>query len=102
MFKEIKNENHELKELVVIFRLLFEGKTDTLISMSNQNYSFLSNDIKTSLAVFKDTYLDNFPCELSKTGGWVTSFLDYSISYMERVKYIKNQSVDAQFKFYFP
>ncbi len=102
IFEKIKSENYSSSELVTIFRLLFEGKTDTLISTSNNNFTYLSSNLKDSIDTFKDTYLKNFPCELSKTGGWVTSFLDYSIVYMERIKVVSNQSVESQFKLYFP
>jgi predicted ATP-dependent endonuclease of OLD family len=103
IIKEMKIKKYTHKDLVIIFRLIFEGKTDTLISCSNQNYSHLSQDIRDSVNIFKDQYLKNFPCNFSKTGGWVTSFLNFSITYMDSHEKKENgKRFLSQFKYYFP
>ncbi|OCH62916.1 hypothetical protein A6D98_04015 [Aliivibrio fischeri] len=103
VLEELKSKNYTKEELITIFRLLFEGKTDTLISTSNKGYENLSSELRSSVDIFRDNYLKNFPCSFSKTGGWVTSFLDYSIMYMERMeaKDEKNSFL-SQFRFYYP
>jgi predicted ATP-dependent endonuclease of OLD family len=100
---EIKAKKYATKELVTIFRLIFEGKTDTLISCANKNYDQLSKELRDSVDIFKNQYMKNFPCSCAKTGGWVTSFLNFSFKYMERKELtLDGENFTSQFKYYFP
>ncbi|MCL1049843.1 retron Eco8 family effector endonuclease [Shewanella abyssi] len=103
IIKEIRDKEYSIEYLITIFRLLFEGKTDTLVSCSNSAYPKLSKELRGDVELFKDVYMKNFPCKLSKTGGWVTSFLNFSLEYMEKGE--KNDSsykFISQFRYYFP
>jgi len=103
IINEIRNQEYSAKDLVIIFRLLFEGKTETLISCSNKHFDQLSQELRNNVDKFKTDYMKNFPCSFSKTGGWVTSFLNFSINYMERDELIyTDQTFTSQFKYYFP
>ena len=103
IIEEIRAKEYSAKDLVIIFRLIFEGKTDTLISCSNQHYGQLSRELRDSVDIFTLQYMKNFPYGFSKTGGWVTSFLNYSFKYMERYELTPNgKSFTSQFKYYFP
>lgn len=103
IINEVKEKKLDLNQLLIIFRLLFEGKTDTLVSCSNSSYPELSQELRDDVEAFKDVYMKNFPCKLSKTGGWVTSFLNYSIEYMERIeRNDASRTFSSQFRFYFP
>lgn len=100
---EIKEKELSSKELVIIFRLLFEGKTDTLISCENNAYSAISQEMKNNVDAFKFDYMKSFPCKFSKTGGWVTNFLNFSLENMERCEQKdKNNTFKSQFKHNFP
>lgn len=75
----------EEKQLT-LFLLIFNGKTNTLISMENENYmilidqSFIDKVNKVKNTLLKD--VDRF---FSKTSGWTTSFINFKIE-----KLIKN------------
>ncbi len=100
---DIKNKGYSTQYLVIIFRLIFEGKTDTLVSCSNKNYHKLSPALKKDVDEFKKNYMKNFPYSLSKTGGWVTSFLNFSIRYMEHEQNTHtDRTFTSLFKYYFP
>jgi AAA15 family ATPase/GTPase len=103
IIEEIKGDRYSSEDLVIIFRLIFEGKTDTLISCSNKRYDQLSKTLRGSVDKFTDTYMKNFPCSFSKTGGWVTSFLNFSFKYIEREE-LKHEgkTFSSQFRYYFP
>jgi predicted ATP-dependent endonuclease of OLD family len=103
--KSINNHCSSEKEIVILFRLIFDGKTDTLVSIENKaskdldvNFVKLVNDIKTIHAK-KINYL------FGKTSGWVTRFLNFSIDYIE-IKHSessnKNKLFEQEFKMMFP
>jgi predicted ATP-dependent endonuclease of OLD family len=70
-------------ELLIALRLVFGGKTDSLVSCDNKNYQYLSHDFKKSVTYLSDCAKDLLPGGTEKTGGWVTKFLSFSIKYME-------------------
>jgi len=90
--KELISSGFSSEELVVIFRLAFEGKTNSLVSKDNDNYIHIASNIKDMVTKVKEDYLVKFPHKLSKTGGWVTSFLNFSITYIETVQCKKEGS----------
>jgi hypothetical protein len=58
----------------------------------------IANNIKDMVTKVKEEYLDKFPHETSKTGGWVTSFLNFSIRYIEVVE-CKNEKSNFKREF---
>lgn len=89
------NEN----EIVTAIRLIFCGKTSSLISLENKtkneidpNYLARIEDLRKQLAPLN--YL------FGKTSGWVTSFLDFSVAEIECSSTAK--SFESEFQSYFP
>jgi hypothetical protein len=98
--KRIEEEVLTKQELVTVFRLLFNGKTDTLYSRSNEHYkTSVPKKFKDIIGRFEGDYMKAFPKSYGKTGGWVTSFVNYSINKMERNQ---KKSVKEQFRYLFP
>jgi predicted ATP-dependent endonuclease of OLD family len=98
--KRIEEEALTKQELVTVFRLLFNGKTDTLYSRSNEHYkTSVPKKFKDIIGRFEGDYMKAFPKSYGKTGGWVTSFVNYSINKMERNQ---KKSVKEQFRYLFP
>ncbi|MGI2123373.1 retron Eco8 family effector endonuclease [Shewanella baltica] len=63
-------------QLAIVFRLAFDGKSDTLL---NKKSILLHPNIKGILKIIQGDILRFFPYKLGKTHGWVTSFLDFSL-----------------------
>ncbi|UZJ44771.1 retron Eco8 family effector endonuclease [Marinimicrobium sp. C6131] len=88
------------KECATALRLLVGGKSESLISLKSSSYgSFVAKDFRDKFDELKNV-LSPLSFMLQKTGGWVTLFLDYSISsLLERTK-DKSEFYD-KFRFYF-
>lgn len=90
------------RDRVNIYRLVFEGKTDTLLSRTNERYTtVIDNKI---IALVKEIRMIDLKCiapVMGKTGGWVTDFLDYSIEEIEK-SCNKNDKFERKFTFIFP
>ena len=66
------------KELIVnALRVVFCGKTDSLVSSSNKHYDELGAHFKSIVACIKETHLLRLSDYFKKTSGWVTDFLDF-------------------------
>jgi len=89
-------------EMVIVFRLVFEGKTNTLVSKDNNGYENISDDIKNLVIEIRDNCLNTFPIPITKTGGWVTSFINFSIDYIEKTEEKKSSRFKAEFQKVFP
>lgn len=101
LYKKFRGKVKNDEDLVIIFRLAFEGKTDTLLSSSNEGYSsFIGPQIRQLVEDLKQDFLSQMPISCTKTGGWVSSFLTFSISHLKSST--KNQDeFEAKFRFYF-
>lgn len=101
LLKHVAKEFYKCKisrELSInILRLAFEGKTDTLCSKDNKNYSFISNTIKDLVTILDDYVLRNIPTAGKKTSGWVTNFINYAVSYW-RTKSQNDNEVRLKFR----
>ena len=89
-------------EEVILFLLLFNGKTQTLISIKNKNFSKINCELKESILRIKEIISKNFPKiqELfGKTSGWTTKFLNFSIEKIDKNK--GNNEFRDEFKKYF-
>lgn len=87
-FKKMRQEIVDLgldnDELVFIFRLVFGGKTNTLISRENESYNrVIHSDVRNIVKKIREEYLFNFTYKTEKTSGWVTSFINFSIEQIE-------------------
>lgn len=100
--KEIRLLTKSKNEMLNIYRLIFEGKTDTLLSRLNDNYlSVVHNDVVDIVKRVRTGYLSALNPVMGKTGGWVTDFLNFCIDE------INNDSSDQndfhrKFAFFFP
>ncbi len=77
------------KEKITAFILLFGGKTETSVKINNENYPLLNEDFRNKIKKIKKAYFENksslnLGYLLSKTSGWTTSFLDFSINKIEK------------------
>ena len=84
---EIMNEFRKLKikrsEILIICRVAFNGKTDTLYSKENDNYKYVNQTVQ-DLVTIIDSYLFPYiPGANLKTGGWVTSFINFAFDFFQ-------------------
>lgn len=85
------------RDIIIILRLSFEGKTDTLCSKDNKNYlGSIDIKIRDLVTILRSDIVDKLPFGGSKTGGWVTSFLNYSL---EEISKESSSEVDFKMKF---
>lgn len=85
MYKQL-NLLLEEKELIVICRLLFNGKTETLVSLENEKKVHLSEDFKDNVKIVEDNVEFLKYLFKSKTSGWTTSFLNFAIDEIDKRK----------------
>lgn len=97
--KKLRNF-HDQDEELIMFRLIFGGKTDTLVSCENNSYNLLDQNFRNIVKDIKENDLSALSYLFGKTNGWVTSFLDYSIEHIS-LKY-GNSSFEKKFKHFFP
>ncbi len=82
---------------VNFYRVVFEGKTDTLLSRHNDAYlSTVSSRFSNLVRLFRTEILLFMSGCMGKTGGWVTEFLDFSI---EEISKASTDSRDFERKF---
>jgi predicted ATP-dependent endonuclease of OLD family len=75
----IKNNFMLEKDRLTLFLLIFNGKTNTLISTDNVNYkTYIDDDFKTKVDYVKKN-LDPLQKYFTKTSGWATNFLNFKI-----------------------
>ncbi|PQJ68395.1 hypothetical protein BTO08_05205 [Photobacterium angustum] len=93
LLKQFYQKNIDLSrtDQVTILRLALDGKTHTLCSQKSKSYELaINDDIRNAVESIKEQCLKKLPIQLGKTGGWVTSFLNFAISEIE------NSSKDEQ------
>ncbi|NSY35844.1 ATP-binding protein [Pseudoalteromonas sp. JC28] len=105
------------KMIIDYLRVIFDGKTDTLVDYSSFNpeafRQAISNGRKLSAKLKKTSRraksimeeLENFTVKnrhLSKTNGWITEFLNYSIIQIETECVTDKKKFGSIFKLYFP
>ncbi|HDH0780858.1 TPA: hypothetical protein ACRGLY_005706, partial [Klebsiella pneumoniae] len=75
------------KEITTLFRLLFGGKTATLISLEmnlKKSCQRIDPSITATIKKYKSNELKFLLPYTTKTSGWVTSFLDFTIAKLEQ------------------
>ncbi len=99
--KELNKRCNDIEELLILYRLVFGGKTDTLISCSNASFNkHVDISYRKTVMDTKKKYLLVLDPIMGKTGGWVTRFIDFSIEYIE--SNCKDGDITEEFKYYFP
>ena len=100
-FRRFIRKNFTEKEKIILFNLIFGGKTETSIATFTNNYSNLESTYRKNLEEIKKTYFKklNLNDLLGKTSGWTTSFLNFAIDEIEKTR--GNKSFREEFKIYF-
>lgn len=86
-------------ESICALRLVFKGKTESLVACDNKNYSKLDKNFKNSVTELKKV-LSPIDYLLGKTSGWVTKFVDYSVIELDKNR--GSHDFDTEFKDHFP
>lgn len=82
--KKINSFSSNENDILNIYRVIFEGKTDTLLSRENKEYPSTLDVTFTSLVKeIRTVDLKSISFIMGKTGGWVTEFMDFSIENIE-------------------
>ncbi|CAH7266796.1 ATPase_AAA_core domain-containing protein [Vibrio chagasii] len=90
----IKNDDLNRNDQVTTLRLALDGKTHTLCSQKSKNYeSAISPELRNAVDNIKEQCLKKLPMQLGKTGGWVTSFLNFAIADIEN-----ESNTDSEFR----
>lgn len=85
-----------------IFKLALNGKTETQVSVENKAYkTVIQQPIRDSVEQLQNEILKKLSIDTSKTGGWVSSFLDFAF-FSFRSKSDKEIDIKREFSFYFP
>lgn len=82
--KAIKRFSIENQELLTLFLLVFNGKTETLISVENKNYNMLDSSYRSKLKDIQENHLYPLAHLFSKTSGWATKFLNFAIEEIDK------------------
>lgn len=98
--REIHSKFSSRRDLEVALRLIFNGKTGSLVSIENNTKKkiiaapFMQNvtDLKNHLRPLNHLFAD-------KTSGWVTRFMNYSLDEVERIEKKFNDNQVFQKKF---
>ncbi|MCG9647464.1 retron Eco8 family effector endonuclease [Vibrio brasiliensis] len=85
-----------------LLRVVFEGKTDNLLSRLNEDYSStVDPQFKDLVKEVRTHYFKALQPIMGKTGGWVTDFLDFAIDHIDK-NTNSNQDFTKKFAFTFP
>lgn len=87
-------------EYITLFLLLFNGKTQTLISRENKKYEECIDETYRKLVKdIRIEKLNKLDYLFSKTSGWATSFLNFSIDEIENMR--EDEEFRKEFEIYF-
>lgn len=101
IWNELVNKFNDEKELVIAIRLVFSGKSETLVSKINEDYrNYMDEEFKKKILDIQNKDLKLVNYLFNKTSGWVTKFIDYSIDWIDQ--YEKDKNFEDVFKLYFP
>jgi len=104
LMNKIKNELKiccsSADDILILYRLVFDGKTDTLISMSNDSKKYIDPLFRAVVNDMKNKYLSSFGYVMGKSGGWVTMFIDYSLDYLR--ENFDEEYFENEFDYLFP
>jgi predicted ATP-dependent endonuclease of OLD family len=105
--KTIRDEINALgfsnEDLVMALKLTFGGKPNSLIKYDSKTYEqFIPEKMKGLVNAIKTDYLKTFSYGTSKTSGWASSFIDYTIEKIEQESNDDENKFYAQFSIVFP
>lgn len=102
MKKDIFSYSKSCKVILNLIRVVFEGKTDSLLSRHHDKYtSTLDSGFVDLVKLVRTEYLQCLNPIMGKTGGWVTDFLDFSIDQIDS-KSRSSQDFSRRFSLVFP
>lgn len=104
--KDCKNKllrySNSPKVILNVLRVVFEGKTDNLLSRLHDDYiNTVDRQFIDLVKEIRTKYFYTLSPIMGKTGGWVTDFIDFSICYIEK-NTNSNQDFRRKFAFTFP
>lgn len=85
---------------VVVYRFLFDGKSDSLINRKPDSFNVLESGFKTEFKSLRETTFSPLSHLLGKTTGWTTRFLNYAIESLESQH--NNEELKREFSVIFP
>jgi hypothetical protein len=87
-------------EIHLLFLLLFNGKSETLISRENSKFQTISSTNKYKIYLnHLLNYLQIFDTKITKTSGWTTEFLNFALE--DIIKNSQNKDIEEKFKMNF-
>ena len=93
-----------LNNLIEYIKVIFNGKT-SILNKSRQLKDVLQNSTTCEKSKKTICYIEEifskYNVDTGKTSGWVTSFINYSINYIEK-EMSKKKNFDSLFELYFP
>ncbi|MBN3125716.1 retron Eco8 family effector endonuclease [Pectobacterium brasiliense] len=91
------------KILATYLRLIFNGKSDVGVGYKNIDKN-KANKFLYSNSMLKITEKNIYQKDwfTGKTGGWVTSFLDFAISHIDKQSLLKSTTFESDFSLIFP
>ncbi|HBE6793816.1 retron Eco8 family effector endonuclease [Escherichia coli] len=99
---EFKKTIPDVKDQVAILRLIFSGKTETLVSIE-MHYKIdqkpIRQDILDYIKALKSENFSFMSSYIGKTSGWVTSFIDFSLNHYSA---LDKENVEKKFRLAFP
>jgi hypothetical protein len=100
---EIKNSGFSNQDIVMALKLTFGGKTNTLVKIENKKYqTIVSQEMRRFVKKIKEEYFANFTYGTSKTSGWASSFIDYTIERIEQESAADEKKFYTKFAVVFP
>lgn len=84
---------------MIAMRLIFKGKTETLVSMENKNLSFIDDGFVANIRSLQEK-LAPLKFLTDKTSGWITRFINFSLNEIEKEQ--ENSSFEVIFSRKFP
>lgn len=100
--RQILNYSTTPKLLLNLIRVVFDGKTDNLLSREHKNYTpTVDVKFRDTVKIVRTHYFEKLNPIMGKTGGWVTDFLDFSIDYIA-INTKNSQEFNKMFSLIFP
>ncbi|OOE80925.1 hypothetical protein BZG25_04600 [Salinivibrio sp. ML198] len=104
VLRQFYSKHNELNQndQVAVLRLALNGKTHTLCSKKSKHYeTAISHEIRHAVNVLTEQCLKKLPTQFGKTGGWVTSFLNFAIAELDNTSTSDDEFRD-KFSCHFP
>ncbi len=97
--KELRDNFQNSYQAMIALRLIFKGKTETLVSMENKNLKYIDENFVNKVRSLQDK-LSPLKYLQDKTSGWISRFINFS---MDRIdKESKDSDFYSVFSMVFP